>query len=1025
MSYSSNVHALAEAWISYESNCKFEVSDSVVQSLDDTLINQAAIKIGEPEELKGDAWHDQFTQIEVDSVKKMFAKFRDDKAIFSLLDQAVKHSMIELPSIFSDRILRCVGSFQVGVRNFVRFVDDKESFYLIQHHRFFRAIYFPLRRMVICVDESPLGPEVAAGLDREILRLLPKLAAEHKVREARFAGLSVSYPRPYHFFYDLLPVVFKWFSDRPDILHNLPSIIQLTDGDFLPAKEFFSFQGDQYSFVNFQELNDYFVERRQFLLHPGYAERKVNSLDSLDQALRGYALRRSEAGKILAAKRKHGDIAIWVGVCAEKRSWLQAKLALHKLVARLAASSNSVKLIVDGLTATSSNSFVGSYESELSLLKEVERSMPTNVETISLIGAAATDKIAVAQGVDLFLTSFLTDSMWVARFGKKTGVAHGANVAAYFDHLHPNTFFVPKAYITDSPAKANENWAKVSYSIDPDFVVDYCMEVIKLPFSGEVTINILSDSGGRVGIEASGSDKFFKTNARYCSVNDASVNFNRRGDTPHTVSSGALYQFYLDDIGEAAGGDLSLVVISHAKGKRLTTDFIRLGTHKDIVFPNEAETFRLFFRLSGYGKYKLPRIRLISIPSPSQLPVTVRRNLTKWGRDIYRYNDCREFVESIEVGLQCGIHAVNYHGVFLEFNFYDQGFSDLLVFFNAAVTRTSNTELPVFSGAKAIGLKANILMVSDPCLYLDNSLSLAWYVGARNLPLQKDLSIVLSGLSARYGKNNTIFYGGSGGGFASLYYASKVDGATAICCNPQTSVSNYDKASVERFMSVCFEPLNAEFANKYLSDSGFTALLGANEFNTTARVIYLQNKNDAHHLEKHFQPYLARIGFGKCYQSNKNVQILNEKLALITSSKWGDGHAAAPKEIVYGMLQALLKDDAFLKNNESDAEEFFSDQEISAYQYIRSCSLAVINGRLVASAAVDTDQLNGQPFMAWYLYHDGLRVVTTKYADDLTFEFDYAVGNGVYWVIGFLKCKLVKQNLRSRKLSILSGGDDV
>lgn len=1024
MSFFSNAQALAAAWLCFESNCQFSLSSFTVQSLDDNLVIEAAKQLGDVKELAGDAWCDNFSQVEVSRIHKIIRKLYDEQAVLSLLDEAVEKNRIELPSIFSDGTVSCTGSFQVGVRNFVRFVDKNESFYLIQHHRFFRGLYFPLRRLLFCPDQTLVGGEIGDGLDREVLRLLPKLSVGGNSEVSNFLGLTVSYPRPYHFFYDLMPVVFSWCSERPDILRKLPGIVQLTDGDFLSAKDFYKFNCEEHKFSSFQKVNDCLVENNGFLLQPGYVKKRITDYTKLDQALREYSLRCSVLGRDLVSNKKEDDIAVWVGICAEKRSWLEARFALQQFISRLSANYDSVKIVVDGLTATSSDTFSHSYENEASLLRELSALVPTNVEIISLLGATAVDKIAVAQGVDFFLTSFLTDSMYVARFGKKKGVAHGANAATYFDHLHVNTFFVPKIFVSDSLSGNKGNWAKISYSIDPGCVVDYCFEVMGLSSCGEIDINYLSDASGCLLFSELDGSIYFKTNARYCSVNDMSVNFNRCGDAPYAVSPGSLYQFYLDGVKSTAGGDISLVVISHSNGKRLSTDFVRLGTHKDVIFPPQAETFRLFFRLSGGGVYKLPRVRMVSLPyqSTSQPQGIVRRNVHKWPQTVYEYNDCEEFIRVIPSGIKTGIHAIRYHDVFLEFNFYNLGYDNLVVFFNAAVTRTINTELPVFSGSKAIGnLKANILMVNDPCLYLDDNLSLAWYVGSRTLPLQLDLSVVLSELGARYGKRSILFYGGSGGGFASLYYSSKVKDAIAICCNPQTSIADYDKASVERYMSVCFEGGRADQANKFLSESGFTGLLGAEEFKSTNRVIYLQNKNDGHHFKRHFQPFLARIGLAEHYRSDKNVQILSDSFSLVMSSEWGEGHAAAPKEVVYGLLQVLLEDSNFLKYNEVEAENLLAASESKGYQFIRSCTLTESNGKLIASADIDVEKLNGKPSMAWYLYHNGLRIITTKYTDELVWEVDCRA-DGVYWVVGFLKCKSIKQNLRSNKLNLELGG---
>jgi hypothetical protein len=62
--------------------------------------------------------------------------------------------------------------------------------------------------------------------------------------------------------------------------------------------------------------------------------------------------------------------------------------------------------------------------------------------------------------------------------------------------------------------------------------------------------------------------------------------------------------------------------------------------------------------------------------------------------------------------------------------------------------------------------------LSDPTLYLDPDLKLAWYAGSSGWDLQSLLKCVLRKIATVARSNDLIFLGGSGCGFASLYFAA-------------------------------------------------------------------------------------------------------------------------------------------------------------------------------------------------------------------------------------------------------------
>lgn len=89
-----------------------------------------------------------------------------------------------------------------------------------------------------------------------------------------------------------------------------------------------------------------------------------------------------------------------------------------------------------------------------------------------------------------------------------------------------------------------------------------------------------------------------------------------------------------------------------------------------------------------------------------------------------------------------------------------------------------------------------VLCVFDPMHYKYPELRLGWYYGTeRECYLQTFLEVIKAICSAyRLEKKDVIFFGSSGGGFASLYSAAIYEESMAVVLNPQIYIQNYEYA---------------------------------------------------------------------------------------------------------------------------------------------------------------------------------------------------------------------------------------
>lgn len=212
------------------------------------------------------------------------------------------------------------------------------------------------------------------------------------------------------------------------------------------------------------------------------------------------------------------------------------------------------------------------------------------------------------------------------------------------------------------------------------------------------------------------------------------------------------------------------------------------------------------------------------------------------------------------------------------------------VFHGAA---SENVHLPFLSGAGVTAeLESSVLSISDPSLYLDPALNLAWFAGSS---FQDDLPVTISRIIHKLATlseaSKLIFLGGSGGGFASLNMLGYFPTATAIVMNPQTDIDRYHRPSVKRYIRLAWGNDASLYAMKcnrsVFKSTDISSKAGG-------KVFYLQNSNDIFHIKNHLNP------FKNHYEGVKNFKILVDT--------WKAGHTPPPKELTRQVLDSAISE---------------------------------------------------------------------------------------------------------------------
>lgn len=208
------------------------------------------------------------------------------------------------------------------------------------------------------------------------------------------------------------------------------------------------------------------------------------------------------------------------------------------------------------------------------------------------------------------------------------------------------------------------------------------------------------------------------------------------------------------------------------------------------------------------------------------------------------------------------------HGQRLEERYLDVGYDQALPF-RAAPSPGSKSLVVVFHGAvnrekrsfpafgpymRGIDNHAHQIAFADPTLALSDRLTISWFAGSASMPLQSVLVSAIERLRAELEITRLIFVGGSGGGFAALYYSWHFPGSVAVAYSPQTVLSNYGQTLRDRYSDVAWpegvEPVGVA-PTLDLRD-----LYGRSIDNL---VLYLQSYDDRSHLFDQMLPFLDSI----------------------------------------------------------------------------------------------------------------------------------------------------------------------
>lgn len=226
------------------------------------------------------------------------------------------------------------------------------------------------------------------------------------------------------------------------------------------------------------------------------------------------------------------------------------------------------------------------------------------------------------------------------------------------------------------------------------------------------------------------------------------------------------------------------------------------------------------------------------------------------------------------------------HGLPIQMYWAGRGSDTTFVAFNGAVGPTYTT-VPAYAGfGTTQHLPANVLLLSDPSMIIEERLTLGWYAGSTRQPtLQEDLTRIIRSFA---GDSRVVMFGPSGGGYAALEQARRLPGSTAIVSNPQTDITRYLPAAVERYLEIAWD-IEGSAGSLPFAHQVVDAWAGLVE----AQVVYVQNEGDLDHVQNHLQPFLERMHPG------------NRVARLVPNL--GEGHVGPDKDSFMRLFDLVVR----------------------------------------------------------------------------------------------------------------------
>ncbi|MEE1108204.1 MAG: glycosyl transferase [Macrococcus canis] len=224
--------------------------------------------------------------------------------------------------------------------------------------------------------------------------------------------------------------------------------------------------------------------------------------------------------------------------------------------------------------------------------------------------------------------------------------------------------------------------------------------------------------------------------------------------------------------------------------------------------------------------------------------------------------------------------------------------SDKLVIFSNGAYDPKKATPPIFMRSSWLDdYEFSTIFIDDRTVH-NNGLRIGWGVGNKERHFLIDYHEILVRIVEimNFNNENIYYYGSSAGGYMSIYLATLHKGTTAIVNNPQTYVTNYHRAAVEKLFEVVFTGMSeAQIRKNYAVRFSLTNAMKT--FQNTPRIYYIQNARCQSDMKMHCTPFMEAL---------KKYKIPSKKIQFIFYNNFSMGHNPISKEDTLRMINSAV-----------------------------------------------------------------------------------------------------------------------
>lgn len=250
---------------------------------------------------------------------------------------------------------------------------------------------------------------------------------------------------------------------------------------------------------------------------------------------------------------------------------------------------------------------------------------------------------------------------------------------------------------------------------------------------------------------------------------------------------------------------------------------------------------------------------------------------------------------------------------------------------------------PVYQRATWLkDLPVSAVALADETLMLDDDIELGWYLGDEKEEFLNKLKAGIYRIARDEGVefSDIMFFGSSGGGFASALLSSYFRGSKCLIVNTQTDISRYIKKVYDKFMDVTG-------AKDGVYKHSLMELFEVKRY--VPNIQYYQNVRDTFHYNNHYIPFLS-------WYSDSKPALHETGLVTFKEYSLPGGHSGLhEKHETESFIMEYFRDSELSNNGEKYTLSAKKNRFVTLETFTRKIVLDVVSDSLDSKLALYYD----------------------------------------------------------------------